>query len=54
MRILEIIVALVIGLALFIGLKVIGLVLKFAIIVTLFGMVLGFFVARAFRSRRES
>jgi hypothetical protein len=51
MRALEIIVGLILAVALFIGLKVMGLLLKFAIIAALIGFVVGVVVARMFASR---
>jgi hypothetical protein len=49
MRTFEVIAAIVIGLVLLVALKLIGLVLKFALIGALLGMVAGFFIARGFR-----
>ncbi len=51
MRVLEIVVGLILALALFIGLKVLGLVLKFALIAAALGFVVGVGVAMMFRSR---
>jgi positive regulator of sigma E activity len=51
MRAFELIAAILIGLVLLIALKLIGVVIKIAVIGALIGMVLGFLVARAFRSR---
>ena len=50
MRILEIVAALVLAGVVFIGLKVIGLVIHIALIGAVIGLVLGFVIARAFRS----
>ena len=51
MRAFELIAAILVGLILLVALKVIGVVIKIAVIGALIGMVLGFFIARAFRSR---
>lgn len=51
MRAFEFIAAILIGLVLLVALKLIGVVIKIAVIGALIGMVLGFFIARAFRSR---
>jgi hypothetical protein len=49
MRTVEIIAALVLALIVFAVLKVIGLVVKFALIAALLGFVIGLVLARAFR-----
>ena len=51
MRAFEIVAAILVGTLLLVALKVIGVVIKIAVIGALIGMVLGFFIARAFRSR---
>jgi hypothetical protein len=51
MRAFELIAAILVGLVLLVALKLIGVVIKIALIGALIGMVLGFFIARAFRSR---
>jgi len=49
MRTVEIIVALFIAVAVFITLKVLGLLIKFAAIAAIIGFVAGLLLARAFR-----
>ncbi len=49
MRAFEIIVAVIVGLVVLAVVKVIGLVLKFAIIAGLLGFAAGLLIARAFR-----
>lgn len=49
MRNFEIIAALVLAVILFVGLKVIGLVVKFALIAAALGFVAGLLLARSFR-----
>ena len=51
MRAFEIFAALLAGLALLVVLKLIGMAVKVAAIGALIGMLLGFFLARAFRAR---
>ncbi len=51
MRMFEIILGLVFALAVFFVLKVIGLVIKFALIAAVLGFVVGLVLARAFRSK---
>jgi len=51
MRAFELVAAILVGLVLLVVLKLIGVVIKIAAIGALAGMVLGFFLARAFRSR---
>jgi positive regulator of sigma E activity len=51
MRAFELIAAVLVGLVLLVALKLIGVVIKIALIGALIGMVLGFVIARAFRSR---
>jgi hypothetical protein len=51
MRTFEIIVALVVAAVLFIVLKLIGLVIQFALIAAAIGFVAGLLIARAFRAR---
>lgn len=50
MRLLEIIVALVVALVAFAAIKLMGLVLHIAFIGAVVGLILGFLIARAFRS----
>ena len=50
MRMLAVIAAVILGLAVFVGLKVIGLVVKFALIAAVLGFVAGLLIARMFRS----
>jgi hypothetical protein len=49
MRALEIILALVFAAVVFVGLKVIGIVIHIALVGALIGLVAGFALARAFR-----
>jgi len=49
LRNFEIIAALVLAVILFVGLKVIGLVVKFALIAAALGFVAGLLLARSFR-----
>ena len=49
MRTAELLIALACAIALFIGLKIIGLVLKFAFIAAALGFVAGLFLARLLR-----
>lgn len=51
MRTFEIIVALIVAVMAFVVLKLIGLIVKFALIAALLGFVAGLVLARAFRSR---
>lgn len=51
MRTAELIAALVLALVLFLALKVLGLLLKFALIAAALGFVAGLLLARAFRGR---
>jgi hypothetical protein len=51
MRAFEIIAAVLVGIVLLGVLKLIGVVIKIALIGALIGMVLGFLIARAFRPR---
>ena len=51
MRTLEIIVGVVVAIVLFVVLKVIGLLIKFALIAAALGFIAGLLIARAFRSR---
>ena len=53
MRALEIIVGLVVALLAFVVLKIIGIVIKFALIAALLGFVAGWLIARMFRSRTD-
>jgi membrane associated rhomboid family serine protease len=53
MRTFEIIVALVVAAVLFIVLKLIGLVIKFALIAAVIGFVAGLLIARSFRSKSD-
>jgi len=50
-RVFEVIAALVLGAVLLVALKLIGVVLKIALIGALIGVVAGFFLARTLRSR---
>ncbi len=52
MRRLEIIAGIVVALGLFAVLKVLGLVIKFALIAAALGFVAGLLLARSFRSKR--
>ena len=49
MKALEVIVALIVAALVFVGLKLIGLVIHIALLGAVVGMVIGFFIARAFR-----
>jgi membrane associated rhomboid family serine protease len=51
MRTLEIIVGLMVALLAFVALKLLGLLIKFAVIAAIVGFVIGLLVARAFRSK---
>lgn len=51
MRAFEIVIAILVALAVIAVLKVIGLMLKFALIAGALGFVAGFLIARAFRAR---
>lgn len=51
MRKFEIAVAVVVALAAFVVVKLIGLVVKVALVAAVLGLVAGFVLARAFRSR---
>ena len=51
MRTFEIVVAILLAVALFAVLKIIGLVLKFAIIAAVLGFFAGLLIARLFRSK---
>ncbi len=53
MKSLELIAALALAAIIFLVLKVIGLVLKFALIAALLGFVAGLVLARAFRARNS-
>ncbi len=50
MRAVEFVAGLLVFAVLFIVLKLLGMVIKFALIVALVGFVIGFFATRAFRS----
>ncbi len=51
MRMLEVIAAVILGLVVFVVLKIIGLVVKFALIAAVLGFVAGLLIARMFRSK---
>jgi len=51
MRTFELVIALIVAVSLFVVLKLIGLMVKFALIAALAGFVAGLLLARAFRSR---
>ncbi len=53
MRNFEIVAALILAVIVFIVLKAIGLLLKFAAIAALLGFVAGLLLARAFKARRD-
>ncbi|HEY2884651.1 MAG TPA: hypothetical protein VGJ08_05510 [Rhizomicrobium sp.] len=49
MRALEIIIAVIVAALAFVALKLIGLVIHIALIGAVVGLIIGFFIARAFR-----
>ena len=51
MRGFELAVALILALVVFVALKLIGLIVKFALIAAVIGFVAGLFLARALRAR---
>ncbi|HUO01316.1 MAG TPA: hypothetical protein VMU31_00950 [Rhizomicrobium sp.] len=51
MRSFELVVALIVAVIVFAALKIIGLIVKFALIAALLGFVAGLVLARALRSR---
>jgi hypothetical protein len=53
MRAFELITAIIVGLVLLLVLKAIGILLKFAVIVALVGMAIGFATARALRRKAQ-
>ncbi len=53
MRTIEIVAGLILAAVLFVALKILGLVIKVALIAAVLGFVIGVAVTRAFRARRD-